>query len=120
MPVHRQKTDDDEMVWPPDNFTGEWIVEWSNGQVKFQALYLNGKAEGDYLCYWSNGNFAQKGYCEDGKYIGIWSDYWEDGTKFKETEYFSPGNYDVRWLKDGEIKEIEVVRVGRESRVQKL
>lgn len=107
------------MVWPPEDFTGEWIVEWPNGQVKFRSLYLGGKEEGDYLCYWSNGNRAQQGYCSDGKCVGIWSDFREDGTKFKETEYYSPGNFDVRWLTpDGRVEKTEVVRVGTESRIE--
>ena len=51
----------------------------------------------------------------DDQCIGIWSDYWEDGTKFKETEYYSQGNFDVRWLtEDGRVRELEVVRKGRE------
>jgi antitoxin component YwqK of YwqJK toxin-antitoxin module len=109
------------MVWPPEDFTGEWIVEWPNGQGKFRSLYLNGRAEGDYLCYWSNGNLAQKGYSQDGECFGIWSDYWEDGVKFKETEYFSPGNFDVRWLTpDGQIREIETYRVGQAYRTEIL
>jgi len=121
MPIHRQQTDDDDMTWPADDFTGEWVVQWPNGQVKFRSLYLKGKEEGDYLCYWSNGNLAQKGDSQDGECIGIWSDYFEDGTKFKETEYFSPGNYDVRWLTvDGQVREIEIVRVGQERRTETL
>ena len=31
MPVHRQQTEDDDMVWPPDDLTGEWVVE--NGRL---------------------------------------------------------------------------------------
>ena len=121
MPIHRQQTEDDDMVWPPDDFTGEWVVEWPNGRVKFRSLYLKGKEEGDHVCYWSNGNLAQKGYTQDGECVGIWSDYWEDGTKFKETEYFSPGNFDVRWLTAaGQVQEIEIVRAGQERRTEKM
>jgi antitoxin component YwqK of YwqJK toxin-antitoxin module len=107
--------------WPPKDFSGEWIVEWPNGRVKFRSLYLHGKEEGDHLCFWPNGKLSQKGQNLDGDCIGVWSDYWEDGTKFKETEYYSPGNFDVRWLtQDGRIREIETVRVGRERETKIL
>jgi antitoxin component YwqK of YwqJK toxin-antitoxin module len=115
MAIHRQETDEDDMVWPSANFSGEWVVEWPNGKTKFRSLYLEGKQEGVHLCYWSNGKLAQKGQNHDDQCIGIWSDYWEDGTKFKETEYYSQGNFDVRWLtEDGRVRELEVVRKGRE------
>lgn len=115
MPIHRQKSDTDDMIWPPDNFSGEWIVEWPNGQIKFRSLYLEGKQEGEHLCYWTNGNLAQKGQNLADQCIGIWSDYWEDGIRFKETEYYSKNNFDVRWLTEsGHVREIEVFRDGQE------
>jgi antitoxin component YwqK of YwqJK toxin-antitoxin module len=121
MPIHRQETDDEDMVWPPDDFSGEWVVEWPNGQIKFRSLYLDGKEEGTHLCYWSNGNLAQRGKNLAGECIGIWSDYWEDGTRYRETLYYSPGNFDVRWLTDsGQVKEIEVVRDGQERQCRTL
>ena len=121
MPVHRQQSDEDDMVWPPDDFTGEWVVEWPNGEVKFRSLYLKGKEEGDWFCYWSNGNVAQKGYNSDGECVGVWSDYWEDGVRFKETEYFSPGNFEVRWLTaEGQVSEIQIFRDGCEQETKTL
>jgi hypothetical protein len=121
MPIHRQQTDDDEMEWPPDDFTGEWVVEWPNGQVKFRSLYLKGKEEGEWFCYWSNGNVAQQGYNSDGKCVGVWSDYGEDGVRFKETEFYSPDDFDVRWLTvDGQVREIQIFRDGCERETKKL
>lgn len=113
MPTIRQETEDEDVVWPPDDFSGEWIIEWPNGQVKYRALYLQGKCEGDCICYWANGNLAQDGRCLDGECVGLWCDYWEDGTKFKETEYHSKGNFDVRWLdSDGSLLETQEWRGG--------
>mgnify|MGYP001588850461 CR=1 FL=1 len=117
MAVHRQLSEDDDMIWPPDDFTGEWVVEWPNGQIKFRSLYLKGKEEGDYLCYWSNGNLAQKGYNEDGICKGIWSDFMEDGTKLKETHYKDSKNFEVHWLDlDGHVEEIQFFEDGVEVR----
>lgn len=119
--THRHKTQDDDMVWPPDDFTGVWIVEWPNGQLKFRGFYLKGKAEGDCDCFWSNGNLAQEGQRQDGECVGTWVDYLLDGTKSKETEYFSPGNFDVRWFTpNGQVREVEIVRVGCKRETKKL
>jgi hypothetical protein len=98
MPVIRQKTDDEDMIWPPDGFTREWIVEWPNGVVKFRSLYLGGKEEGDYYCYWSNGRPAQIGCSSDGVCVGVWTDFLEDGTKLKETHYINNGTFKVLWF----------------------
>lgn len=115
MPIIRHQTNDDDMAWPPDDFSGEWIVEWPNGQTKYRGLYLNGKREGACLCFWANGNLAQDGRCLDDECIGVWSDYRENGTKFKETEYYSENNFDVRWIEpDGSIREIQEWRAGKE------
>lgn len=46
MAVHRLESDDDDPEWPPDDFTGEWIVEWPNGQVCVRSAYVQGKPEG--------------------------------------------------------------------------
>ena len=121
MPTYRNESDDEDMVWPPADFSGEWVVEWPNGRMKFRSLYLDGKQEGDHLCYWSNGNLAQKGKNLDGQCIGVWSDYWEDGTRFKETDYHSPGNFDIRWLtENGQVRQIEIVRDGQERKLKIL
>ena len=108
MPVIRHKNEDDDMIWPPDDFTGEWIVEWPNGALKFRSLYLGGKAEGDYLCYWSNGKPAQVGYSSNGMCVGVWTDYFEDGTKDKETHYINNRTFETLWFDaDGSIYESE-------------
>ena len=95
MPVVRQRTDDEDMIWPPDGFTGEWVVEWPNGTVKFRSLYLGGKEEGDYRCYWSNGKPAQLGNSSDGVCVGVWTDFLEDGTRVKETHYINNRTFKV-------------------------
>ncbi len=108
MPVVRQKTDDEDMIWPPDGFTGEWIVEWPNGAVKFRSLYLGGKEEGDYRCYWSNGKPAQVGCSSGGECIGVWTDFLEDGSKSKETHYINNRTFKTVWFDaDGSVAETE-------------
>ncbi len=113
MPIIRQKSEDDDTPWPEDGFTGEWIVEWPNGQMKFFSCYVDGNQDGDHLCYWANGNLAQKGVNHNGACVGLWEDYWEDGRKFKETYYEGSRNFTERWLdKNGEVDRIQIFRNG--------
>ena len=122
MPVHRLQSEDAYMVWPDDAFTGEWIVEWPNGRVKFRSLYLKGREEGDYLCYWPNGKLAQKGYSQDRRVRpGFGQIIWRTGRSLRRQRICLRGNYDVRWLTvDGQVREIEIVRVGQERRTEIL
>ncbi|NOX98714.1 MAG: hypothetical protein GXP30_03115 [Verrucomicrobia bacterium] len=111
MPTFRQESEEDDVPWPDDDFTGEWIVEWPNGQIKFKSRYIDGDEEGEYRCYWANGKFAQKGVNKNGVCKGLWEDFWEDGRKFKETYYDNSDNFTVRWLDEqGNVERIQVFR----------
>ena len=113
MPTIRHESEADDTPWPDDGFTGEWIVEWPNGQVKVKSRFIDGKADGDYLCYWANGNFAQKGINKNGICIGLWEDFWEDGMKVKETYYEDPNNFTERWLdQQGKVERVNTFRNG--------
>ena len=113
--------DDERDVWPPDNYTGEWAFYWPNRQLKYRALYLNGETEGEVICYWDNGQVAQRGISDGGQCHGIWTDYLEDGTKFKETEYRSKGNFTVRFFDlHGDIKSSYEYRDGIKRALTKL
>lgn len=107
MAVHRLKSEDDDPEWPPDDFTGEWIVEWPNGQICVRSVYLRGKPEGDWLCGWPNGQVAQRGRNSNGQAIGTWVDYREDGTKLKEVDYRGPRTFQTRFYwPNGALKSV--------------
>jgi antitoxin component YwqK of YwqJK toxin-antitoxin module len=117
MPTIRQESEDDDTPWPEDGFTGEWIVEWPNRQIKFSSQFIDGKEDGEYLCYWANGTIAQKGTNRSGVCKGLWEDFWEDGMKFKETYYEGAGNFTVRWLdQQGDVERIQTFRNGIEQK----
>ena len=84
--------------YPPVDYTGEWLSEWPNGQLKFHGCYIKGVPEGDQICYWENGQIAQIGRCKDGQCIGLWKDYREDGTLMLECEYLSGGDFTKKWF----------------------
>jgi antitoxin component YwqK of YwqJK toxin-antitoxin module len=116
-----QESEDDDTPWPEDGFTGEWIVEWPNGQIKFRSRFIDGKEEGEYLCYWANGNFAQKGTNRSGVCKGLWEDFWEDGMKFKETYYEDSKNFTERWLdQQGNVERIKTFRNGIEQKPEQF
>lgn len=103
------RIDESDGVWPPDNYTGEWAYHWPNRQLKYHAVYLNGKTEGEVLCYWNNGQLAQRGTSEAGVCRGVWTDYFENGAKFKETDYTDDSNFKVRYFgPNGDVLRTEV------------
>lgn len=107
------RIDEGDGVWPPEDYTGEWGYHWPNGQLKYHALYRDGRTEGEVLCYWENGQLAQRGMSEGGVCRGIWTDYFEDGSRFKETDYRDNSNFTVRYFgPDGDVLRTEVWQDG--------
>jgi antitoxin component YwqK of YwqJK toxin-antitoxin module len=99
---------DDEGLYPPDGFTGVWEVYWPNRKLKWRAHFLNGVEDGRHTCWWDDGRLAQTGICEHGECKGVWVDYHTDGSKMKETEYATRGNFVVRWYdNEGAISEVQ-------------
>jgi antitoxin component YwqK of YwqJK toxin-antitoxin module len=115
MKVTVREDDEDYPLWPNDDFTGEWIVEWPSGALKFTGYYLNGLSHGVSRSYWENGKIAQSGESFEGKPIGIWEDFFEDGYKFKETIYEDSTNFiEKRFNTDGSISATKVFKNGIE------
>ena len=102
-----KKIDYGDGVWPPDGYTGDWLVYWPNGAIKLRAKYVDGKETGQYVCYWDNGLLAQVGYLVDGVSHGVWLNFWESGDKYLEERHVSPGKFDQTWFdRDGKITEV--------------
>jgi hypothetical protein len=112
MAVHRLKNDLDDSPWPAADFTGMWIVEWTNGATKFRGHYLEGKADGDYLCFWPNGRPAQKGRMSRGECVGRWTDYHEDGFVTAERDFIDGQveGIERRYWESGEVMEVRTMR----------
>ncbi|WP_157467902.1 toxin-antitoxin system YwqK family antitoxin [Desulfatibacillum aliphaticivorans] len=83
--------------YPPQDYTGIWEVYWPNGVIKSRNRYIDGKEEGEQLCFWDNGNLAQVGQAKNGHCIGLWEDFSYEGLRFKETDYYSDGNFQNRF-----------------------
>ncbi len=115
MRVTVREDEESDPLWPNDDYTAEWIIEWPSGALKYTATYIDGKEHGEVLCYWENGRFAQIGERVEGKCVGLWEDFYPDGTKFKQTYYDGSSNFTVKWLKpDGSVSEIQVFKDGIE------
>ena len=111
--------DGDVDPYPPDDYTGEWLSEWPNGQLKFLGCYINGESEGEQICYWDNGEIAQRGKCVNGRCVGMWKDYREDGSLVLECEYHSDGDFTKQWFdSDGAPTETQIYKGGIEQKAE--
>jgi antitoxin component YwqK of YwqJK toxin-antitoxin module len=69
---------------PPENFSGQWITKYSNGQVSFKGEYLSGKQTGECIHNFENGKVRLKGFYLDGLKDGEWTAYYDTGeVRFK-------------------------------------
>lgn len=99
--IERQRS-----VWvdPAKDFTGTWIVYYTNGHPSHQIEYKDGKYDGEFVHFYShgeklfvqhykqhitegtdigyflNGKVQYQGLYQNGKQVGIWRWYNEDGT----------------------------------------
>lgn len=116
MRVTVREDEECDPLWPNEDYTGEWIIEWPSGALKYTGYYLNGQPHGLIQCYWENGQIAQTGENVEGRYVGLWEDFFDDGHKFKQTFYEDgSSDYVVKWLApDGSVSSTKVVRDGIE------
>lgn len=69
---------------------GLWKEYHTNGQLKAQGEYMNGKRIGEWSFYHANGKLEQKGkYDKKGKAQGLWKWYYESGHLLKEENYLN-------------------------------
>ena len=59
----------------------------SEGKIKGESTYKNGKENGKWVGYYPNGQKFIEGTYKDGKEVGKWTVYNEDGTINKVIEY---------------------------------
>jgi len=113
MKVTVREDGENDPIWPNEDYTGEWIIEWPSGALKFRGYYLRGMLYGASWSYWENGQIAQQGQSFDGQSIGVWEDFLENGTKFKETTYEDSSNFVERWLNnDGSVYQTKIFKDG--------
>lgn len=116
MRVIVQEDETCEPLWPNNDFTGEWIIEWSSGTLKYKCHYLEGSPYGKCVSFWKNAKIAQEGeYC-NGTPIGVWVDYDENGLRFKETVYKSSTDFIEKWIdSSGEVVKTIIFQNGLET-----
>jgi antitoxin component YwqK of YwqJK toxin-antitoxin module len=111
MRVTVREDEESDPIWPGEDYTGEWVIEWPSGALKFTGFYVNGQPHGPSRSYWENGQIAQTGENAEGQCIGLWEDFLEDGQKFKQTLYEDASSFIVKWLsKDGSVSETQVFK----------
>lgn len=115
MKIVIRETEESDPIWPDKDYTGEWVVEWPSGALKFTGNFLHGLSHGKSWAYWENGQLAQSGESFKGEPIGVWEDFFEDGHKFKETIYENSSNFiEKRFDADGSISSAKAFKNGVE------
>lgn len=115
MKVTVREDGESDPLWPPEDFSGEWILEWPSGALKYTCFYVDGCSEGLTQSYWENGQVAQTGLSSGGQPIGVWEDFHADGRKFKETIYENDSDFTVTWFNiDGSIRKVTIFKDGIE------
>jgi antitoxin component YwqK of YwqJK toxin-antitoxin module len=111
MRVTVREDEECDPLWPNEDYTGEWIIEWPSGALKYTGYYLNGQPHGPIRSYWENGQIAQTEESVEGRSIGLWEDFSEDGHKFKQTFYETSSRFVEKWLeRDGSVSSTQVFR----------
>tara|TARA_Y100000768_G_scaffold62258_1_gene42498 strand:+ start:1014 stop:1382 length:369 start_codon:yes stop_codon:yes gene_type:complete len=70
--------------------TDSLIVDESfyhNGNLKYQRLYKDGKADGKWTHYYENGNIWIDGNYNHGIQVGLWTTYYKNGQEWTKGNY---------------------------------
>ncbi|MGL4567916.1 MAG: WG repeat-containing protein [Fusobacteriaceae bacterium] len=60
-------------------FTGKAVSKYSNGQIKEEFSFKNGKPNGIFKVYYENGQLKEEGSYKDSKLNGSYKKYYENG-----------------------------------------
>jgi len=68
-------------------FTGVGFDVYSDGQLKLEANYKDGKYDGLFKIYYENGQLKEEGNFKDGELDGLLKVYYENGQLKEERNY---------------------------------
>ncbi len=74
-------------------YTGKFISEYSNGQIKKQGNFKKGILNGNYKEYYSNGQLKTSTVYKNGIINGIYSSFYENGEPKAKLQFLN-GEYD--------------------------
>ena len=86
-----------EWKFHSDNYTGQCIKWYDNGNKEYEIEFKDGKFEGKQIKWYRNGNKMYEREYKDGKDEGKWIEWYENGNKKEEVEYKN-GKYEGKWI----------------------
>ncbi len=86
---------------------GLFQVKFSDGKLRYEWYYKDGKQDGISKGWWSNGNLKQTMFRKDGKMDGKWIYWYENGQKRIEENYKDGGKTGLVtiWFENGQKRE---------------
>lgn len=96
-----------------DNFTGQIIKKYKNGQVKSIENFKNGKLNGEFKEFFENGNLSQIGSFKNGDMKNIKVFYENGNLKFEQNLKERKGKY-RGYYPNGQLEEEGEVFQGEE------
>tara|TARA_R100001594_G_scaffold25041_1_gene49053 strand:- start:37 stop:450 length:414 start_codon:yes stop_codon:yes gene_type:complete len=94
---------------------GLFQVHWSNGNLRYEWYYKNGKrADGVSKSWHENGQLKQEITWKDGKLDGLYSWFYPSGQKRKEGTFKNGKENGLRtfWYENGQIKSEKIYKDG--------
>ena len=84
-------------------YTGTIREFYSNGKIKSEYSYKEGKENGPFIQWYENGKKKQEGISYNGEWNGTINSWWENGQKSSEVVYKDDFLINVkgRWDQDG-------------------
>lgn len=71
----------------PNPFTGKFVGNYDNGQLKISEIYENGIAQGVQSTYYKNGQLKEQVDFVNGKPNGVYTNYYKNGNIFYRGTY---------------------------------
>ena len=87
-------------------YTGTIREYYSNGKIKSEYSYKEGKENGLFIQWYENGKKKQEGISYNGEWNGTINSWWENGQKSSEVVYKDDILINVkgRWDQDGSVR----------------
>ena len=78
---------------------------WSNGNLRYEWFFKNGKQEGASISWWPNGDRKSEMYYENGKLHGVLRGWYENGSprvkhenQLSGIQYYNHGKKTGKWI----------------------
>lgn len=82
---------------PKEDYTGDYVTKWENGNTKFKGFFRFGKRHGQWVAFYASGPMWSECFYDKGLKHGSNSVYFENG-KLRYTGWFKNDMRDSLWV----------------------